>query len=403
MTMLFARRYMRSRKSLSVINIISRVSIFAVAIPVAAMVILLSVFNGFDSLVKGMYTAFDPDLLVLPAKGKVLDAAEFEAREPGGMPGVGAYSHILEESVMLEYRGRQTLATLRGVDPAYEHVVPIRSLMAMGEYRLSDGDVQQAVLGQGLAYNLTLRVNFNDPLRVYAPTRGQFSPMLPLAGLSGGTLVPGGVFALDADTDNSFVISSIDFARELLNYEGRSSGVAIKLAQGLKPESAKPKVQEHLGGGYDVKTRYEQKASMYKILKYEKWGIFFIIFLVLVIASFSIVGSLVMLIIDKRPDIDILITMGGDIPFVRRIFTDEGMLIGVAGTVTGIVIGMLVCLLQQRFGFVKLGGQTFLVDAYPVVMRWEDIAVITAATVAVNWIITKLTVSRMIPGSDIRL
>lgn len=401
--MLFARRYMRSRKSLSVINIISRVSVFAVAVPVAAMVILLSVFNGFNSLVEGMYTAFDPDMLVTPAKGKVFSAEEFDSRGIGSLPEVGAFSHILEENVMAEYRGRQSLATFRGVDGVYEDVVPIKELMTVGEYELRDGKLQQAVLGQGLAFNLAVRVNFYNMLTVYAPTRGQFSSLLPVSGLSTGNLRPEGIFALDADTDGTYAICSIEFMRELLDYDGRSSGVVVKLADGARQDGAKKKLQAALGEDYSVQTRYEQKASMYNILKYEKWAIFFIAMLVLVIASFSIIGSLMMLIIDKRPDINILVTMGGGVPFVRKIFMNEGMLIGGLGIVLGMVIGVLVCVLQQQFGFVKLGGQTFLVDAYPVVMRPGDIIMIAAATLAVNWIITKLTVSRMIPKSSIRL
>lgn len=401
MSMLFARRYMRSRKSLSVINIISRVSVFAVGVPVAAMVILLSVFNGFDSLVKSMYTAFDPDIMVSPAQGKVFAQEDIDEARLAALPEVEAFSHILEESVMLEYRGRQTLATLRGVDGEYERVVPVRDLMTVGTYRLGDSENGQAILGQGIAYNLAARINF-DVLRAYVPRRAQFSSLLPIDALSTGGMNTSGIFALDADTDGSYALTSIDFTRELLDYDGRSSAVMVKLRPRVRPDNAKPAIEKAVGDNFKVQTRYEQKATMYNILKYEKWGIFFIIFMVLVIASFSIVGSLVMLIIDKRPDIKILVTMGADIPFVRRIFTDEGMLIGALGTVGGILFGVLVCWLQQQFGFVRLGGQTFLVDAYPVEMRWQDILVVTGATLAVNWIITKFTVSKMIPASEIR-
>lgn len=401
LSMLFAGRYMRSRKSLSVINIISRVSIFAVGVPVAAMVILLSVFNGFDSLVKSMYTAFDADILITPAQGKVFAEEEFGDERLAAVQGVEAFSHILEESVMLEYRGRQALAKLRGVDEGYTEVVPILGLVATGTYRLGDGELGQAVLGQGLAYNLAARVNF-DVLRAYVPRRGQFSSLLPISALSTGEMNTSGIFVLDADTDGTYAITSIEFMRELLEYGGRSSGVMVKLAPGVKPDGVKAAIEKAVGKEYTVQTRYEQKSAMYNILKYEKWGIFFIIFLVLVIASFSIIGSLVMLIIDKRPDIRILITMGGGIGFVRQIFVNEGMLIGCIGTAAGVSVGMLVCWLQQEFGFVRLGGRTFLVDAYPVVIQPGDILAVVAATLAVTWIITKFTVSRMIPKSDIR-
>lgn len=403
LSFLFARRYLSSRKSLSVINIISRVSIFAVGVPVAAMVILLSVFNGFEGFVKGMYTAFDPDILVTPAKGKVFDAEEIPAERIGGTEGVERVSFYLEENVLLEYRGRQAIATLRGVDGSYHEVVPVDSLLIRGDYVLRFGDMEQAVAGVGVAYSLGLHLSLLDPINVYAPRRGSFSSLLPLDAYSTGRLFPEGIFELDAETNDKYVFASIEFARGLFDYVGKASAVAIKTAADASADRVKEDIENLLGENFKVATRYEQKASMFRIMKYEKWGIFFITLLVLVIASFSIVGSLVMLIIDKRPDIRILMTMGGDTAFVRRIFTDEGMLIGVLGTIGGVIAGVLICFLQQQFGFVKMGGSSFLVENYPVLMKWQDIAVVTAATLAVNWIITKFTVSKMIPKSFVGL
>ncbi len=400
---LFARRYLSSRKSLSVINIISRVSIFAVGVPVAAMVILLSVFNGFEGLVRSMYNAFDPDILVTPVKGKVFDTAEVAGARIDGVEGIERMSFYLEENVLLEYRGRQTIATLRGVDENYGEVVPIDSLVVRGDYVLRFGDIEQAVAGMGIAIDLGMvNMSLLEPLNVYAPRRGNFSSLLPLDAYSAGRLFPEGLFELDAETNGKYVFSTVEFARDLLDYEGRASAVAIKTVPGASVESVRKDVETMLGDSYKAATRYEQKASIFRIMKYEKWGIFFITLLVLVIASFSIVGSLVMLIIDKRPDIGILITMGGDGRFVRRIFVDEGMLIGVLGTIGGVLAGVLICFLQQWFGILKLGG-TFLVENYPVSVQWQDIAVIVAATLAVNWIITKFTVSKMIPDSTVRL
>ncbi len=403
LTSLFARRYLSSRKSLSVINIISRVSIFAVGVPVAAMVILLSVFNGFEGLVRGMYTAFDPDILVTPVKGKVFDAAQLNSALTGDIEGIEQVSYYLEESVLLEYRGRQTIATLRGVDENYNKVVPIESLMARGDYVLRFGDMEQAVAGMGIAYDLGIHPALFDPLNVYAPRRGSFSSLLPIDAYSTGRLFPEGMFTLDAETDGKYVLSTIEFARTLFDYEGKASAVAIKTSAGVSADDVREEIAHALGGDYRAETRYEQKAAMFRIMKYEKWGIFFITLLVLVIASFSIVGSLVMLIIDKRPDIRTLMTMGGDTAFVRRIFVDEGMLIGVLGTAGGGLFGILLCILQQQFGLIKLGGASFLVEDYPVSVQWQDIVVVVAATLAVNWIITKFTVSKMIPKALIRL
>lgn len=403
LSMLFGCRYLSSRKSLSVINIISRVSIFAVGIPVAAMVILLSVFNGFDGFVKDMYGSFDAELLIKPTKGKVFDESRIDRRVLDGNRDIDAYSFVLEENVMLEYRGRQAVGVLRGVDSGYEYVVPIRELIVGGEYELLFGDMQQTVVGQGLAYELGVRTNLLSPVNVYAPRRGNISSMLPIDIYNSGRVFPGGIFALDLETDGKYIMTTIEFARDVLNYEGRASAVMISLKEGIDERRVAHELRAELGEDFYIMTRYDQKSAMYQIMKYEKWGIFFIIFLVLVIASFSLVGSLVMLIIDKRADIRTVFTLGGDVRFVRRIFSNEGLLIGIIGTAGGVLLGVLFCWLQQTFGFIKIGAQTFLVDSYPVRMQTMDIVWVIVAALAVNRIITKFTVSKMIPKSSIRL
>lgn len=403
LSMLFARRYLSSRKSLSVINIISRVSIFAVGIPVAAMIILLSVFNGFEGVTKLMYGSFDADLLVLPAAGKVFDEKAVDTKIFNAAGDIAAYSFVLEENVMLEYRGRQAAGVLRGVDSRFEKVVPIGSLIVAGDYELLFGDMQQAVVGQGLAYELGVRTNLLSPINVYAPRRGNVSSMLPVDIYNTARVFPAGVFALDLETDGTYMMTTMEFAREVLNYQGKASSVMVRLREGADQQKSANYLREALGDGFKVLTQYDQKAVMYRIMKYEKWAIFFIILLVLVIASFSLVGSLVMLIIDKRPDIRTILTLGAGVGFVRRIFHNEGLLIGAIGTAGGVIVGGLFCWAQQTFGFIKIGAQTFLIDRYPVQMQALDIVCVVAAALVVNRIITIFTVSRMIPKSSIRL
>ena len=398
---LFARRYFTSRNSLSVINIISKVSVFAVGVPVAAMVILLSVFNGFDGLVRSMYSVFDPDLMVVPAEGKTFAIATAEERMPAAAEGVAAYSYVLEESVLFEYRGRQAAGRLRGVDERYALVVPVQETITYGDYELRYGDMEQAVVGQGIAYVLGVKTALYDPLHIYAARRGDYSPLLPIDGYSRGSLFPEGIFRLDAETDGTYVYCTLDFAQQLLDYEGRASGIAIR-TDGTRPETVRRQLASALGDDFRVLTRYEQKASMYRILKVEKLGIFIISLFVLVIASFSIIGSLVMLILDKKEDIRILFTMGADVRFVRRIFVGEGMLIGAAGTLGGLCVGLAFALAQQRFGFIKMGAASCLVDAYPVAVQATDIVAIAATALAVTWLINRLTVARMIPRTAIR-
>lgn len=398
---LFARRYFFSRHSLSVINIISRVSIFAVGVPVAAMVILLSVFNGFDSLVKEMYGVFDPELMVVPATGKTFETGRIDSLLKTES-GIESYSYILEESVLLEYRGRQATARLRGVDDNYDRVVPVRETIAYGDYELRFGDMEQAVVGQGLAYDLGVKTALYDPLNIYAPRRGEYSSILPVDGYNKMWLFPAGIFRLDAQTDGTYVLGTLDFAQRLLDYPGQASAAALKVGGG-RIEGVKKRLEAALGEEFKTLTRYEQKASMYRIMKLEKLGIFFISILVLIIAAFSIMGSLAMLIIDKRPDIRILSTMGADTGFVRSVFLREGMIIGVAGIAGGLVVGLAFALVQQHLGIIKIGAPSFLVDAYPVVVKGLDVVMTAVTALAVVWIINKMTVLRMIRRSSIRL
>lgn len=401
--LLFARRYLFSRKSHSVINVISGVSAFAVGVPVAAMVILLSVFNGFEGLVKSMFRDFDADIAISAAEGKVFDAEDIPREKLLRIDGIGEVSYVLEDQALLEYRGRQAVATVRGVDSLYAGVVPIEKMISDGEYAMDAGAVVQAVAGQGVAYNLGIRTALYDPIKMYVPRRGSFSTLLPIDAYRIKEAFPAGIFALDAETDGRYVLVPLGFAQSLFDYGGRASSAMVRLAEGADADKVAAAIRSALGDGYKVLTRYQQKASFYQIMTYEKWGIFFIITMVLVIASFSIIGSLVMLIIDKRKDMRTVMNMGGSVGFVRGIFVREGMMISLLGAAGGLVVGLLVCWVQVAFGFVKIPADTFLVDAYPIVVQPLDIVVIIACFSAISYIITKFTVDRMIPRSAVRI
>ena len=315
LTLLFARRYLFSKKSHSVINIIAGVSALAVAIPVAAMVILLSVFNGFEGLIRSMYKSFDPDLLVTPAQGKVFAIDSIPTNRLRAIPGVAQWSFSLEENALFEYRDRQYIGVMRGVDSLFAEVVPIDSLITQGNYRLRFGELPEACVGQGVAYTLGIRTTFNDPISIYVPRSGRFSMMMPQSLYRKGNLFPSGVFALEAEVDGKYMIVPLDFAQKLLDNAGKASSMAIRLNEGYSPESVRPAVAALLGDQFEVLTRYQQKAEFYRIMMYEKWGIYFIILLVLIVASFSLIGSLVMLIIDKRKDTRTLLTMGSPVRY----------------------------------------------------------------------------------------
>lgn len=401
---LFAKRYLFSKKSHSIINAISVVSALAVAIPVMAMVILLSVFNGLEGLIKSMYSNFDPDILIAPARGKVFDISDVPEQRLLSVEGIEAVSYYLEEGVLFGYRdGEPVFGTLRGVDSMYSTVLPIDTLITSGEYRLRFGDFPEAVVGQGMAYSLGLRTHFSYPLSVYIPRKGTISVLLPSTLYKQRDLFPSGIFALDAETDSKYVLAPIDFAQELLNYEGKASAVSVKLIPGASESQVKAALAVMLGDSFKIQSRYEQKEEFYRIMVLERWGIFFIALLVLIVASFSLIGSLVMLIIDKQKDISTLISMGSDIRFLRNIFTTEGMLIYGAGAMLGLILGLGVAFVQQTFGIVGIGAETFLVDAYPVKVKLTDILLIIITFTALSYIISHFTVRYMIPKDKIRI
>ena len=397
----FARRYLFSKKSHSVINIVSGVSAFSVAIPVMAMVILLSVFNGFEGLIKSMYRSFDPDIRITPVRGKVFPIDSLPRERFLAIDGVRDAAYALEDNAVFEYRARQAFGTMCGVDSLYRQVVPLDSLRTEGVFQLQFGDFPEAYVGQGMAYALGIRVNLNSPISVYVPRRGRVSPLLPYSFYKKQNIFPSGVFALEAEVDGKYVIVPLHFAQELLDYPGQASSVAIRLEADASPQRVQQQIGQWLGDDYKIQSRYQQKESFYRIMMYEKWGIYFIILLVLVIASFSLIGSLVMLIIEKRKDSQTLVTMGADTKLLRKIFVAEGMLIYLIGAGGGLLLGVALALAQQHFGFLKLSGETFLIDAYPVEVHPSDLAWVIVTFVSVSYLISVLTVRAMIPKKEI--
>ncbi|VDR34213.1 Lipoprotein-releasing system transmembrane protein lolC [Alistipes sp. cv1] len=397
----FARRYLFSKKSHSVINIVSGVSAFSVAIPVMAMVILLSVFNGFEGLIKSMYRSFDPDIRITPVRGKVFPIDSLPRERFLAIDGVRDAAYALEDNAVFEYRDRQAFGTMCGVDSLYRQVVPLDSLRTEGVFQLQFGDFPEAYVGQGMAYALGIRVNLNSPISVYVPRRGRVSPLLPYSFYKKQNIFPSGVFALEAEVDGKYVIVPLHFAQQLLDYPGQASSVAIRLEADASPQRVQQQIGQWLGDDYKIQSRYQQKESFYRIMMYEKWGIYFIILLVLVIASFSLIGSLVMLIIEKRKDSQTLVTMGADTKLLRKIFVAEGMLIYLIGAGGGLLLGVALALAQQHFGFLKLSGETFLIDAYPVEVHPSDLAWVIVTFVSVSYLISVLTVRAMIPKKEI--
>ncbi|MBP3612662.1 MAG: ABC transporter permease [Rikenellaceae bacterium] len=400
LSQLFARRYLFSAKSHSVINVISAVSVVAVGVPVAAMIILMSVFNGFAGLVDGMQSAFDADLEVRPREGKTFMTDALPTDSIRSIEGVRGVSFALEQSALAEYGGRQVVITVRGVDDNYTDVLPMTDYVQTGEFELRLGEIEQACVGSSVAYRLGVRTFLDTPLNLYSPRRGEISTLLPIDAYTHRRTWPSGVFMISGDVDDGYILTTIELAQSLFDYDGRASQLLVDVRDEASLERTRDAVQGAVGDDFKVVTRLEQQAALYRIMKYEKWGIFFISLLVLIIASFSIVGSLAMLIIDKRDNITTLRAIGARTEFVRSIFTGQGALIGLLGAAIGLVLGVGICWAQQHFGLIEMPGTTFVVRYYPVEMKLTDILLIIAAMVIVTMAITQLTVRTMIRPTE---
>ena len=403
LTRLFARRYLFSRNARSVVNIIAGVSIFAVAVPVAAMVVLLSVFNGFESLVRLTASAFDADITVEAARGGSFEIERLRGTGTERAEGVAALSYAVEQGALLVHGGRQTTATVRGVDEAYADVMPVGETIVAGRYEVQLGeDVNRLIPGSGVAAALGVHAFAFDNVEVYALKRGSFSTLLPMSGINRASLPVAGIFALDADTDSGNALTSLRAAQRLFDLEGRATSLMIRVADGRDRDRVAREVQRKVGGDFRVQTREERNATFYNLMRYEKWGIFFISLMVLVIASFSIAGTLAMLMVEKRDDMATLRALGADTALLRRIFTAEGLLVCGIGGLGGLAAGIALALVQQHFGIIAMPAGTFLVDRYPVELHGEDIAAVAAAFTAVAWAVSSVTVRSMLRGERVR-
>ena len=392
---LFARRYLFSRKSHSVVNIIACVSTIAVAMPVAAMVILLSVFNGFESLVRAMSSAFDADITVTAAEGGSFACGDIDMQAVENTKGVAAVSFTAEQSVLASSGERRTTVELKGVDERYFDAVPIAAALTAGSERVQTGDLDFALAGQGVAYALGIRSLADADIELYALNRNSISSVLPTGNYRRRVMAVGGIFALDAQTDSRYVLTSLRAAQRLMGYDGRVTALEIA-ASGDDHAAVARRVATAVGENFRVRTREQKNATLYGIMRAEKWGIFLISLLVLVVASFSIVGTLSMLIIEKRDDMRTLAAMGADRRFIRTVFVCEGMLVCAAGAAAGLAVGIAACAVQQRFGLITIPAETFLVADYPVELRAADVAAVAAAAAAVAFAACRMTVAAMI-------
>ena len=385
-----ARRYLFSKKSHNAVNIISCISVCGVALATMAMVCTLSVFNGFQDLVSTFFTAFDPELKVMPAVGKVFDGQDPRVLSIRQMPEIEVCSESLEDNAMVQYQGRQVMAVIRGVEDNFDSLTPIDSILfGRGELILHDEVANYAIPGIQLLSALGTGIRFLDPLEVYAPKRGaKVNIANPSTAFTTGNLFSSGLtFVVGQEKyDNAYILTSLDFARQLFRYTTEISALNLKLKAGEDVETVKRMLEKRLGKEFVVQDRYEQQEDTFRIMKIEKLVSYLFLIFILLIACFNIVGPLSMLIIDKRNDVMSLRNMGANDRQITRIFLLEGYMISCFGAVSGVVLGILLCFLQQQFGLISLGSSgSFVVEAYPVSVHAGDVILILLTVLAIGF------------------
>lgn len=357
-----------------------------------ALVCTLSVFNGFQDMVAGFFTAFDPELKITIREGKVFEPQGAAFQEVRSLPEIGVWTETLEENAMVQYKDRQAMAIIKGVEDNFEELTSIDSLLyGAGEFILHDSIVDYGVLGVELISELGTGLQFVDPLQVYAPKRNVRVNMAnPSASFNRDYLFsPGVVFVVNQQKyDARYILTSLSFARNLFNYDTEVSAVELKLKPGTDVTAVQRKITRILGDEFVVLDRYEQQADVFRIMEIEKFISYLFLTFILAIACFNVIGSLSMLILDKREDVETLRNLGADDRLIARIFLFEGRLISLFGALSGIVLGLLLCYIQQRFGIISLGGGngSFIVDAYPVSVHVTDVVLIFITVITVGFL-----------------
>lgn len=396
-----AKRYLFSRKSTRVVNIISMITAFAMAVGASALIIVMSTFNGFEDLVKSLYKVFYTDLVIQPAEGKFFDTDEDILKTLDETTEILNYSLVVEENVLAQFADKQAIVTIKGVDGNYFNVVDdLQYYMYSGGMEFSYNKVPAAILGAGVAYTLGVNTSMpNTYLTLHMP-RSDRSAFNDLANaFRSDNVYAGGVFAVQQDFDNKYIITSLNFAQSLMNLSGKASAIELKINEKVNVKKLKENLQNQLGQQFIIKTRHEQNETLYKVMQTEKWAVFAILSFILLIAAFNIIGSLSMLVIDKKQDIATLRSLGANKQLIRNIFLIEGLLISLLGAFTGLILGTIVCWIQMKFGLIKMPGASFMIDAYPVKLMWQDLAFIVTVIVSISLLMAWLPAHRAVKQS----
>jgi len=369
------------------------------------MVIVLSVFNGFEGLVISLYNAFEAPIVIRPAEGKTWYENAIPMDAIMATQGVTDCVLVLEESCLLRYREKQYFARIKGVSDNFLDLTGIDSMLVDGAAKLYRNGTPSALVGAGVAYHLSAQMNDPlNPIEVYVPKRGTRA-IDPSKAFNIKQIYPSGVFSIQADFDLKYLITPISFARQLLNHEGKVSAIELHLSPHANMVSVRQALQKKLGAQYEIKDRFQQNELLYKIMKSEKWAVFLILSFILMISIFNVIGSLTMLILEKKKDIDILRSMGANEKFIQQIFILEGIFISLIGALGGLVLGLLVCWIQIRFGLVSLNsGGSYVVQSYPVIIQLQDVFYVFLTVGTIGLLAAWLPVRRIIrPTETVRI
>lgn len=374
-----ARRYLFAKKSTNAINIISGISVFGISVGTAALILVLSVFNGFEDLLTGLFSSFNPDVKVLPAEGKIFEINPEEMASLNSLKGIEYMSSTLEEVAFFEYKGSQDFGILKGVDQHFDEVTGIDSTIREGQYLLKDGERVMAVLGVVMRNNLSINVDDDfSMMSVYMGKRGKVSALGDP--FKKRFVAPVGTFVIQQDFDSRYVLTDLDFVRDLLEYETEISSLEIKLKPGADGVAVINSIKNILGPRVMVKDRYQQDEAFLKLMNVEKWVAFAIVLLMLALILFNMIGALWMIVMDKKKDIAILKSMGAVNSTIRNIFINEGLLLAFLGIFIGFALAILLYLIQKYLGIVPIPAG-FVVDAYPISMRMVDFVVVGSTVV----------------------
>lgn len=391
----FAKRYLLSKKKHTSINIMSMISLVGVAVGAMALVVVLSVYNGFDGYVRSLYSTFDPEIKVTPAEGKYFKFDDTLKAKILAVKGVETASRALEENALVKYADKQQIVTVKGVDSSYNKVVGLDSMLTVGRFALTHGDINQASVGIMIASSLGVGVNFMDPLFIYLPNRNASDPSSPDAFIQ-SYVFPSSVFCTNLDYDMKYVFVPVRLFDSVYGFTNEASSVELKLAPGAKLSEVVVAVQKTLGNKYVVQDRFMQNELLFRIMKSEKWIIYLILSLILIVASFNIIGSLSMLMLDKTEDVFVLQSMGASGKLIEQIFLIEGWLISILGASIGVLLGFVVSWIQWKYKVVKLYTEgTFVLDAYPVKIEYLDLFYVFVTVVAIGYFAARYPIASL--------